>query len=208
LNISTSAAALNSFRNAGLATVISLIMAMILLITNLKSAGIKRIIFSSIGFSPTILALAAIITFGDGIFPLRSSWLITPIYEALIFFPILYFLILPIWNSISPNYLEECELAGGDELDKFFYIFWPLLKDSILILVHFIFFLVFTDFVVPNFLAIGDQETLTTQLYQLFLHPNPANQYLEARIFLIYLVVGMSLMGSAKIRIYRRTHKW
>ncbi|MEI9906905.1 MAG: iron ABC transporter permease [Actinomycetota bacterium] len=119
LSISVGHSALNTVRNAAIATVLSMVIGVIAayILSHGKNKRTDRnvrkvadIVFQlPLGISSVVLGFGYLITFGSGLFPLRSSWLVTPIAQSLISIPLVIRLLLPAFSTIESDLLETAE---------------------------------------------------------------------------------------------------
>ena len=198
LSISLNHALMNSVRNAVISLVISLgiglLIAFLLLHTRFQHLGL--IFQLPLGISPVVLGLGFLITFTDGIFPLRSSWLVTPIAQSLVLIPLVLQIVLPALRGIDRELKDSAEMDGSDASTYWWMIQVPLVRKAILLATIYVVVVSMGEFGAANFLAYGDQATLPTVLYQLISHPGAINYGMAlaaSTILIIFAGVVLSL---------------
>lgn len=202
LSISVGTAELNSLRNALVTLIISLLTG-VLVSYLLAYAGLRRkmmrnlldaFFLAPIGISSVILGFGFLVTFGDGAFPLRSSWLVTPIAQSLLAIPLVVRFVYPTIQAIPRNFLEMAEIDGADRLSSWRRVQFPLVRESIYLAAGYTVVLSIGEFGAANFLAYGDQATLPTVLFQLISRPGAQNYGMAmAASLLLTLVSGFAI---------------
>lgn len=185
LNISVSHAALNSLRNAIVASAISISIGLLVsfIISRREkgpyariSRGILDFAFQApVGISSVVLGFGYLITFGSGIFPLRSSWIVTPIVASILATPLVIRLVYPALISIDRDLLESASTDGASEAATWWHIEAPIIRTAILTALGFSALISIGEFGAANFLAYGEQGTLPIILYQLISRPGAQN---------------------------------
>lgn len=185
LNISVAQAALNSLRNAIVASAVSISIGLLVsfIISRRKrgpyvriSQGILDLAFQApLGLSSVVLGFGYLITFSSGIFPLRSSWLVTPIVASILSTPLVIRLIYPSLISIDADLLESASTDGASAEQVWWQIEAPIIRTVILTALGFSALISIGEFGAANFLAYGDQATLPVILYQLISRPGAQN---------------------------------
>lgn len=185
LNISVTHAALNSLRNAVVASAVSICIG--LLVSFIISRGgrdfypratrsILDLTFQApLGLSSVVLGFGYLITFSSGIFPLRSSWIVTPIVASILSTPLVIRLIYPALISIDRDLLESAATDGASAEQTWWHIEAPIIRTVILTALSFSALISIGEFGAANFLAYGDQATLPIVLYQLISRPGAQN---------------------------------
>lgn len=185
LNISVTQAALNSLRNAIVASAISISIGLLVsFIISRRERGfcarvsknILDLAFQApIGISSVVLGFGYLITFSSGIFPLRSSWIVTPIVASILSTPLVIRLIYPALISIDEDLLESASTDGASAEQTWWQIEAPIIRTVILTALGFSALISIGEFGAANFLAYGDQGTLPIILYQLISRPGTQN---------------------------------
>ncbi|MDP1712105.1 MAG: iron ABC transporter permease [Candidatus Nanopelagicaceae bacterium] len=185
LNISVTHAAINSVRNAIVASAVSISIGLLVsyIISRRRrgtyarvTQGILDFVFQApIGISSVVLGFGYLITFGSGIFPLRSSWIVTPIVASILATPLVIRLVYPALISIDRDLLESASTDGASEEETWWQIEAPIIRTVILTALGFSALISIGEFGAANFLAYGEQGTLPIILYQLISRPGAQN---------------------------------
>ncbi len=211
LNISVTQAALNSLRNTLIASSISICIGLIVsfLISRNLSAPLARkfrgaldfAFQTPIGISSVVLGFGYLITFSSGIFPLRSSWLVTPIVASLIATPLVIRLVYPALVSIDRELLESASTDGASEAVIWREVEAPIIRGAILTALGFSALISIGEFGAANFLAYGDQATLPIILFHLISRPGAQNYGMAMAassllILFVALVIYLIVLGE------------
>ncbi|HEX7405739.1 MAG TPA: iron ABC transporter permease [Candidatus Nanopelagicaceae bacterium] len=185
LAISVGQATLNTFRNAIITVALSISVGVVVsyLISRSalkrKSRSFQRamdIVFQMpVGISSVVLGIGYLVCFSGGLFPLRSSWLVTPIAQSLLTIPLVIRLIYPSLMTIDEELLESAETESADPSQIWWLIEIPIIRDVVVIATGYAAIVSIGEFGAANFLAYGDQGTLPTVLYQLISRPGAQN---------------------------------
>ncbi len=185
LNISVTHAAFNSLRNAVVASAVSICIGLLVSFIISRGGGgyyprVTRSILdltfqAPLGLSSVVLGFGYLITFSSGIFPLRSSWIVTPIVASILATPLVIRLIYPALISIDRDLLESAATDGASAEQTWWQIEAPIIRTVILTALSFSALISIGEFGAANFLAYGDQATLPIVLYQLISRPGAQN---------------------------------
>lgn len=177
LSISMGQATINTLRNAAITTLVSMsfgLVASFLLSRPAKDRNHSRLqhfmdlVFQiPIGISSLVLGLGYLVTFGDGLFPLRSSWLVTPIAQSLLTIPLVIRIIYPSIKVIDYRLRESAQTESASPSQIWWLIEVPIIRNVLLMASGYCAIIAVGEFGAANFLAYGDQATLPTVLYQL-----------------------------------------
>lgn len=185
LSISVGQAALNTVRNAIITTILSMgigVVASYLL--SRESSKAKSRIFQRtmdillqmpVGVSSVVLGFGYLISFNSGFFPLRSSWLITPLAQSLLCIPLIIRMVYPAISSIGSELRESAQTESASPSQIWWLIEVPIIRSTLLIATGYAAIIAIGEFGAANFLAYGDQGTLPTILYQLISRPGAQN---------------------------------
>lgn len=201
LTISIVQALENALRNALIVMVLSLTIGLIISFLLSKSSPIfsrlGEIIFQiPLGVSSVVLGLGYLLCFSSGVFPLRSSWLITPIAQSLLAIPLVVRLIYPAIHGIDAELIEAAALDSASSGDTWWLIELPAIKNILLISMGYAAIISIGDFGTANFLAYGQQGTVTTVLYQLISKPGSANYGMAMATSSILILITFILVGA------------
>lgn len=196
LSISVLNATLNTARNALIVLMISLIIG--LLISNIaikiSPNSIFRRAFEAlfqlpVGISTVALGLGYLTTFGGGLFPLRSSWLVTPIAQSIIATPLVIRILLPALSAIGSDLIESARTDRATPGDIWWLIQIPMVKSAISMAAGYAVIISIGDFAAANFLSYGNQATLPTVLFQLISRPGTQNYGMAMAASAIFVVL-------------------
>ena len=185
LSISVGHAGLNTVRNAIITTFLSITIGILIsyiLSRPKRNGGIGPIaramdIFFQmpVGISSVVLGLGYLVTFGGGLFPLRSSWLVTPIAQSLLSIPLVVRMVHPALINIEPQLRETAQTESATPSQIWWMIELPIIRNVALMATGYAAVIAIGEFGAANFLAYGDQGTLPTVLYQLISRPGEQN---------------------------------
>ena len=182
LNVTVAAAALNSLRNLMLTTLCAIAIGtrMSYLLnradTSLRMRKWFDILFQlPVGISTVVLGLGYLVTFSNGFFPLRSSWLVVPLVQTTIATPLVIRMVYPALASIDVHLIETASTEGATDEQIWRYVQWPSVKSALHTAAGYVALISLGEFGAANFLADGNQGTLPTVLYQLISRPGPQN---------------------------------
>lgn len=214
LSISATQAVLNTFRNAIIATTLS--MAIGVLVSYLISRPVSDrqprafqrvmdIVFQMpIGISSVVLGLGYLVCFSGGFFPLRSSWLVTPIAQSLLTIPLVIRLIHPALTTIDNELREIAQTDSATPTQIWWLIEVPIIRGVLLIATGYAAIISIGEFGAANFLAYGDQGTLPTVLYQLISRPGSQNYGMAMAAS--SLIIGFALVVVYVVSTFERQH--
>jgi thiamine transport system permease protein len=209
LNISVIEAALNSMRNivisAGLAMVIGTLVSWLL--TRTRSAFVELLFIMPIGVSSVALGFGYLISFGGGPLPLRSSWLVVPLIQALLATPVVIRMVHPALLALGLRYREAATTAGATDWQVWRFIEMPLISDVLRSALVYAALISVGEFGAAALLSSGDEVTLPVVLYQLISRPGAENYGMAmAASALIMLLVFAISMTTDLARKRRRSY--
>jgi thiamine transport system permease protein len=204
LSITLGQATLNSLRNACISLVISLVIGLYLACAK-PNQFLLALYRLPVGISAVVLGLGYLIAFTSGIFPLRTSWLVTPIAQALILIPLLIQIVQPAALALNQDFIELSRTDGLDAFEYWWFIQRPLLMQPILTAVGYLLIVSIGEFGAANFLSYGDQATLPTLLYQLISRPGVLNYGMAMAASA--LLIGFVAATTLAIDFYSRSPK-
>lgn len=204
LSISVGQAAMNTIRNAIITTALSLavgIMASFLLSRPTKDRNPSRwqrvmdLIFQMpVGISSVVLGFGYLVTFGGGLFPLRSSWLVTPIAQSLLTIPLVIRMIYPAIKAIEPGLRESAQTESANASQIWWLIEVPIIRNVLAMASGYCAIIAVGEFGAANFLAYGDQATLPTVLYQLISRSGAQNYGMAMAASALLIGVATSIV--------------
>lgn len=205
LSISVGQAALNTVRNAIIATFLSVTLGVLIgyLLSRPRENGhagpfarTMDIVFQMpVGISSVVLGLGYLVCFGGGLFPLRSSWLVTPIAQSLLSIPLVIRMVYPALTSIDNELRESAQTESASPSQVWWLIELPIIRNVILMTTGYAAVIAIGEFGAANFLAYGDQGTLPIVLYQLISRPGAQNYGMA-------MAASSLLIGTALLIMY------
>ena len=201
LSISILQAGENSLRNAVITALISIIAGtisayLLCRVNGRLGRGLEMLMQLPLGISSVVIGLGYLLCFSSGIFPLRSSWLVTAIAESIIATPLVIRLAYPALRAIDLEIREAAAMDGATDGDTWWFIDLPIIRNILLIAFGYAALISVGDFGAANFLAYGQQGTLTTTLYQLISKPGAANYGMAMATSFILIMVTSIVIAS------------
>lgn len=214
LNISVWQATLNTLRNvaisASIAVGLGALVSYLLSRTHrtrrarMSNRTIDLLFLIPVGISSVVLGFGYLVTFGDGPLPIRASWLVVPIVQALMALPLVIRLIYPALISIGVEHREAASMAGANARQTWWHIESGIIRNVILTAVGFAIVAGIGEFGAASLLAFGDQATLPTVLFSLISRPGQINYGMAMAVCAILIVMTFVLVFSVSTRIPRR----
>jgi thiamine transport system permease protein len=167
LNITFVDAAVNSLRNMVVAAVIAFMLGTIIawLLTRTRFRSLDLVFLLPLGVSSVVLGFGFLVAFDADWFPLRSSWLIVPLAQALIALPMVVRLVFPALLSIGREPIEQAQLDGASSFQIWRFIESKMIRGVLLTALGFAGIISIGEFGASSFLANGSQATIPTLLY-------------------------------------------
>jgi thiamine transport system permease protein len=214
LNISVGLATVNTLRNVAISTSIATgvgILIAYLLSRSLKSRKsrithrtIDVLFLIPIGISSVVLGFGYLITFGAGAFPLRQSWLIVPIVQALMSLPLVVRIVYPALVSIGLEHREAAAISGASTSQTWWRIEAGMIRPVLLTAIGFSIIAGVGEFGAASLLAYGDQATLPTVLFALISRPGEQNFGMAMAVCAILIALTFTLVLAVSARKPRR----
>ncbi len=201
LNISVLDAAANSLRNmvvaAGIAFVLGTLISWLLVRTKQKLLDLVFLV--PLGVSSVVLGFGFLVTFDSAWLPLRSSWLIVPLAQALIALPMVIRLVYPALVSIGKEPIEQASLDGASSWQIWRLIESGMIKGVLLTAAGYAAVVSVGEFGASSFLAYGSEGTIATMLFGLVARPGMQSygmaMALSACLIFLTLLVTFLLHG-------------
>jgi thiamine transport system permease protein len=183
LNISVADAAMNSLRNMAVAASIAFVL----------------------GVSSVVLGFGFLVSFDAEWFPLRSSWLIVPLAQALIALPMVIRLVYPALVSIGKEPIKQASLDGASSWQTFRFIESGMIKGVLLTALGYAAIISVGEFGASTFLAYGSEGTIPTLLFRLIARPGEQNYGMAMAVsaILIAFVWAVMLLLSRYSKVSR-----
>jgi thiamine transport system permease protein len=214
LNISVWQATLNTLRNVAISASIAVGLGSLVSYLLSRTHRTRRARYSNrtidvlflipIGISSVVLGFGYLITFGEGPLPIRASWLVVPIVQALMALPLVIRLIYPALLSIGTEHREAASLAGANSRQTWWHIESGIIRNVILTAVGFALIAGIGEFGAASLLAFGDQATLPTVLYALISRPGSTNYGMAMAVSAILIALTFTLVLAVSSQKPRR----
>jgi thiamine transport system permease protein len=177
LNISVFDAALNSLRNMVVAAIIAFVLGTLVswLLVRTKHKVFDFVFLAPLGVSSVVLGFGFLVTFDADWFPLRSSWLIVPLAQALIALPMVVRLVYPALVSIGKEPIEHASLDGASPWQSWRFVESGMIKGVLFTALGYAAIISVGEFGASSFLAYGSEGTIPTLLYRLIARPGEQN---------------------------------
>jgi thiamine transport system permease protein len=200
LNISVLHATANSLRNmvvaAGIAFVLGTLISWLLARTRHKLLDLVFLV--PLGVSSVVLGFGFLVSFDSTWLPLRSSWLIVPLAQALIALPMVIRLVYPALVSIGKEPIEQASLDGATSWQIWRFVESGMIKGVLLTAAGYAAIISVGEFGASSFLAYGSEGTIPTLLFRLIVRPGEQNYGMAMAIssLLIMFAIAIALATS------------
>ena len=177
LNISVFDAALNSLRNMVVAASIAFVLGTLVswLLVRTKHKVFDFVFLAPLGVSSVVLGFGFLVSFDADWFPLRSSWLIVPLAQALIALPMVVRLVYPALISIGKEPIDNASLDGASPLQTWRFVESGMIKGVLFTALGYAAIISVGEFGASTFLAYGSEGTIPTLLFRLIARPGEQN---------------------------------
>ncbi len=196
LNISIIDAAANSLRNmivaAGIAFVLGTLISWLLVRTKQKLLDLVFLV--PLGVSSVVLGFGFLVSFDSSWFPLRSSWLIVPLAQALIALPMVIRLVYPALVSIGKEPIEQASLDGASPWQIWRFVESGMIEGVLLTAAGYAAIISVGEFGASSFLAYGSEGTIPTLLFRLIARPGEQNYGMAMAVSAILIVFVLLVM--------------
>ncbi len=196
LNISVLDAAENSIRNMLVAAVIAFGLGTLIswLLVRTKQKLLDLVFLVPLGVSSVVLGFGFLISFDADWLPLRSSWLIVPLAQALIALPMVIRLVYPALVSIGKEPIEQASLDGASSFQIWRFVESGMIKGVLLTSLGYAAIISIGEFGASSFLAYGSEGTIPTLLYRLIARPGEQNYGMAMAVSAILIVFVWAVM--------------
>ena len=196
LNISVFDAAGNSIRNMFFAAVIAFVLGTLIswLLVRTKQKVLDLLFLVPLGVSSVVLGFGFLVSFDAEWFPLRSSWLIVPLAQALIALPMVIRLVYPALVSIGKEPIEQASLDGATSFQIWRFVESGMIKGVLLTALGYAAIISVGEFGASSFLAYGSEGTIPTLLFRLIARPGEQNYGMAMAVSAILIVFVWSVM--------------
>jgi thiamine transport system permease protein len=160
------------------------------LLTRTKARSLDLVFLLPLGISSVVLGFGFLIAFDADWFPLRSSWLIVPLAQALIALPMVIRLVYPALVSIGKEPIEQAQLDGASSFQVWKFIESRMIRGVLLTALGFAAIISIGEFGASSFLANGSQATIPTLLYRLISRPGEQNYGMSMAVSAILILLS------------------
>ncbi len=192
LNITFIDAAVNSLRNMAVAALIAFVLGTLIswLLIRTRFRLLDFVFLLPLGVSSVVLGFGFLVSFDASWFPLRSSWLIVPLAQALIALPMVIRLVHPALVSIGREPIEQAQLDGATSWQSWRFIESKMIRGVLLTSLGFAAIISIGEFGASSFLANGSQATIPTLLFRLISRPGDQNYGMAMAVSAILIVLS------------------
>ena len=192
LNVTFVQAAGNSVRNMLIAAVIAFVLGTLIswLLNRTKVQSLDLVFLLPLGVSSVALGFGFFVALDADWFPLRSSWLIVPLAQALIALPMVIRLVYPALVSIGKEPIEQAQLDGASSFQVWSLIESRMIRGVLLTALGFSAIISIGEFGASSFLANGSQATIPTLLYRLISRPGEQNYGMAMAVSAILILLS------------------
>ena len=196
LNISVLNAASNSLRNmviaAGFAFVLGTLISWLLVRTKQKLLDLVFLV--PLGVSSVVLGFGFLVSFDAAWFPLRSSWLLVPLAQALIALPMVIRLVYPALVAIGKEPIEQASLDGASSWQIWRFVESGMIKGVLFTALGYAAIISVGEFGASSFLAYGSEGTIPTLLFRLISRPGEQNYGMAMAVSALLIVFVLSVI--------------
>ena len=196
LNISVADAAMNSLRNMAVAASIAFVLGTLIswLLVRTKHKVFDFVFLAPLGVSSVVLGFGFLVSFDAEWFPLRSSWLIVPLAQALIALPMVIRLVYPALVSIGKEPIEQASLDGASSWQTWRFVESGMIKGVLLTALGYASIISVGEFGASTFLAYGSEGTIPTLLFRLIARPGEQNYGMAMAVSAILIAFVWAVM--------------
>ena len=141
-----------------------------------------------------VLGFGFLVSFDAQWFPLRSSWLIVPLAQALIALPMVIRLVYPALVSIGKEPIDQASLDGASSWQTWRFVESGMIKGVLLTAIGYAAIISIGEFGTSSFLAYGSEGTIPTLLFRLISRPGEQNYGMAMAVSAILIVFVMSVV--------------
>ncbi len=202
LNISVLEASGNSLRNMLIASLVSMLIAVIVARASKDRQWLALPFLLPLGVSAVVIGLGYLVGFAGipGLGDLRASWIIVPLSQVVIALPLAIRLLQSAFGSIPRELTESAELDGAGDSQRLRLIELPLIAPAWRNVLAFVALISLGEFSAASFLATGDQATITTLLFRLASRPGGENFGMAMATSALIILISLLVLGFANTR--------
>ena len=196
LNISVLDAASNSLRNMVVAAAIAFVLGTLIswLLVRTRQKLLDLVFLVPLGVSSVVLGFGFLVSFDAAWLPLRSSWLIVPLAQALIALPMVIRLVYPALVSIGKEPIEQASIDGASSWQIWRFVESGMIEGVLLTAAGYAAIISVGEFGASSFLAYGSEGTIPTLLFRLIARPGEQNYGMAMAVSAILIVFVWSVM--------------
>ena len=209
LDITVFEAGLNSLRNASIATLVALPIGVLVawLLKRSRSGWLELVFVLPLGVSTVVLGFGYLISFGGQPLPLRESWLVVPLVQALIAMPMVTRIVHSRLIALGDASSEAAANAGASTWQTFRFIELPQMKSTIGTAFGFALLVSIGEFGSSALLAYGDQATLPIVLMRLISRPGEQNYSMAMATSALLIGLVFVLVSAIELIRSRRSSR-
>jgi thiamine transport system permease protein len=147
-----------------------------------------------LGVSSVVLGFGFLVSFDLAWLPLRSSWLIVPLAQALIALPMVIRLVYPALVSIGKELIEQASLDGASSWQIWRFVESGMIKGVLLTATGYAAIISVGEFGASSFLAYGSEGTIPTLLFRLIARPGEQNYGMAMAVSAILIMLCLTLV--------------
>jgi thiamine transport system permease protein len=206
LDITVFEAAGNSARNAIVAATIALAVGTLTawLLARTTSRWPELLFMLPLGVSSVVLGFGYLLSFGGEPLPLRQSWLVVPLVQALITTPLVVRIVYAAIVSLGINTREAAVNAGADSWQIWRFIETPSIRPALATALGFALLSSLGEFGSSALLAYSDQATLPVVLMRLISRPGEQNYSMAMATSVLLVLIVLALVAASELIRTRR----
>lgn len=201
LDLTVFEAALNSLRNSAIAAVLALAIGLLVawLLRGNRGWLIELFFLLPLGVSTVVLGFGYLLAFGGQPLPLRESWLVVPLVQALIATPMVIRIIRSALSSLGNAANEAAANSGATNWQIFRFIELPQLRPAIGTAFAFALLVSLGEFGSSALLAYGEQSTLPIVLMRLISRPGEQNYGMAMAASAMLILLNLLLVSATEL---------
>lgn len=201
LDITVWQAAINSLRNSLIAGSLALFIGVLVARLSVRRPSLRLWFVLPLGVSSVMLGFGYLISFGGEPLPLRASWLVVPLIQAVLAVPLVVRQIGVALDTIPTELTESAVTAGASSWQSWRWVELPLLSTAIKNAATLALLVSIGEFGSAALLSYGNQATLPVVLFRLISRPGEQNYAMAmatASLLILFVFVVISLTSWRK----------
>ncbi|MFM6963543.1 MAG: ABC transporter permease [Micrococcales bacterium] len=204
LDISVWQALGNSLRNAIVAAAIAMLIGTLVAKLSAGRPWVQFFWVMPLGISAVMLGFGYLVSFGAGPLPLRSSWLVVPLVQAVFAVPLVVRQVASALGSVPIELAESAATAGAGRWQIWRTIEAPLLAAPLRNAAAFALLVSIGEFGAASLLSYGDQATLPVVLYRLISRPGESNYSMALATAALLILFAVAMVSVTSLDRSRR----